>query len=187
MAAGFELIRNQSAGEFVGTTELYDIAAGHSTRLAIGDVVVITGTSNATTGRAGVDAAAQAAAITGVIESFAPDFDNESFNDAGGLAASTGGTAQVIVDPNSLFEAEASATLDAVDVGLNAEAVITAATQTGGLTISNMEIDSATKATTSTLHFRIVKLLEGKTSGVLGDRAIVRLNNTTIRAGAAGV
>jgi len=187
MAAGFELNRNQSASEFVGTTELYDIASGHSTRLAVGDVVRLTGTSNATTGRAGVDAVTQAQSLTGVIESFAPDLENESLNDAGGLAASTAGTALVIIDPNSLFEAEADATLSAVDVGLNVEALITAATQSGGLTISNMEIDSSTKASTSTLHFRIVKLLEGKTSGVLGDRALVRINNSTIRAGATGV
>ena len=187
MSSGFQLDRVQSSGDFTGQTELYEIiAVGNAARLAPGDCVVITGDGDATSGRSGITIAAQAAAITGVIESIAPQLDSESLNDTG-IAASTAGTCQVITDRNAVFEVESSATLVAANVGLNAEAVVTAATQSGGLSISNMTLDQATVATTSTLHFRILRLLPGISSGVLGDRALVRLNETTQTAGAAGV
>lgn len=187
LMAGFQLSRTQNSSEFVGKTELYAIlAADNAARLAPGDCVVITGDGDAVTGRSGITIAAQAAAITGVIDSIAPNIDTESLNDIG-IAASTAGTCQVITDRASLFEVETSATLVVANVGLNAEAVVTAATQSGGLTISNMTLDQATVATTSTLHFRILRLLPGLTSGVLGDRALVRLNNTTEIAGATGI
>lgn len=187
MSAGFELARVQSSGEFTGQTEMYEIiAAGNAARLAPGDAVVITGDGDATSGRSGITIAAQAAAITGIIESIAPQLDSESLNDIG-IAATTAGKCQVITDRNAVFEVECSATLVVANVGLNAEAVVTAATQSGGLTSSNMTLDQATVATTSTLHFRILRLLPGKTSGVLGDRAEVRLNHTTQTDGAAGI
>lgn len=187
MSAGFTLSRTQNSGEFVGKTELYAVLAAETApRLAPGDCVVITGDGDAVTGRSAITKAAQSAAITGVIESIAPSIDTESFNDIG-LAASTAGTVQVITDRDAVFEVETSATLVVANVGLNADAVITSATQSGGLTISNMTLDQATVQTTSTLHFRILRLLNGISSGVLGDRALVRMNNTTAIAGATGI
>ena len=187
MSSGFQLSRLQGSGDFCGGTELYDIdATNNASRLAPGDCVVITGDGHATNGRSGITIAAQGAAITGVIESIAPNFATESLNDTG-IAASTAGTCQVITDRQAVFEVEASATLAAANVGLNADAVVTAATQSGGLTISNMTLDQSTVAVTSTLHFRILRLLDGATSGTYGDRALVRFNNTTEIAGAAGL
>ena len=186
--AGFELSHSRSSsGDFTGVGQEYDIPVGNAGRLAVGDAVTLTGTSNATNGRAGVVIAAQGASIVGVITSFSPDIANESFNDAGGIAATTAGACHVVTDEKAMFEVECSATLNAVDVGLNAEAVVTAATQSGGLTISNMTLDSATKATTNTLHFHIHRLLEGATTGTLGDRALVSLNGTYFNTGATGV
>ncbi len=72
------------------------------------------------------------------------------------------------------------------DVGLNADSDWATATLSGGLTVSNMALDATTALGTNTLQFRIVQLLEDD-AGVLGNRAIVRFNNTTIRAGTTGV
>lgn len=198
MGAGFQLNRSQSSGEFAGVTEVFDIAATHTTRLAVGDVVTISGTSTVTpvgsqmAGRSQIDAAdpndaPPIAEITGIISSFTPNLAEESLNDAGGLAALTAGSAQVVIDNNTLFEVESATTLVANNVGLNATFVATEATQTGGLTISNMTLTGTGAVAEVDFPFRIFKLLEGKTSGVLGDRALVRMNNTTAKPGALGV
>lgn len=185
MSGGFKWIGSRSDDPH-GKIVTFDVAASHATRLAPGDVVRITGTANATTGLAGIDAAAAGQSITGVINSIEPQVATENFTDTG-LAASTAGTVKVNIDPEALYEVDTSATLAVADVGLNADIVATAATQSGGLTISNMTLDSATKAATATLQFRIVELRAGLTTGVLGDRAVVKVNNSTSRAGATGV
>jgi len=187
MPAGFQLSRSRGVGDFTGSTIEYDIPSDNGGRLAVGDAVTLTGDSNSVDGQAEIVIGAQGASIIGVIASISPDIANESFNDAGGIAASTAGKAAVITDEKALFEVECSATLLATDVGRNADAVVTAATQSGGLTISNMTLDSATKATTNTLHFKIHRLLEGATSGTLGDRALVSLNGTYNNTGATGI
>ena len=183
---GFEYSNQAGACGPTGNVRTYHVDSGHSTRLTVGDVVKATGTSH-TDGVKEVDAATQGAAVVGVIAGIDFTLSGETLSPAGTLAASTAGTVQVITDPLALFEVECDETLSDVDVGLNADAAVTASTLSGGLAISNMVLDSSTKATTQTLHFNIVALLKGKTSGTLGDRALVRLNNCEVSDGAAGV
>lgn len=187
MPAGFEFSGYQGAGDLTGAQRQFDIPSDNAARLAVGDAVTLNGDSNVTTGEAEIVKASQGTRIAGVIAGFAPDIANESFSDATGIAATTAGKALVTIDKNALFEVECDETLVAADVGLNADAVVTAATQSGGLTISNMEIDSSTKATTATLHFKIHRLLSGKTSGTLGDRALVSINGSFLQGDITGV
>lgn len=181
----FNLDLSQGSADHNGKLETYSVAVTHSTILAPGDVVVLTGTSDAE-GIAAADAAAQGAAVTGIIASIDPRFVGEALSDTG-LPALTAGSIKVHIDPNLNFIVECSAALAAVDVGLNADAVVTAATKTGGLTISNMELDSATKAGTATLQFRILALVANNDGVIDGLKARVSFNNTTMRAGTAGV
>ena len=184
--AGFGLDLSQGSYDHNGKLESYDVDAAHATLLAPGDVVVLTGTSNAE-GVAGVDAGSAGAAITGVVAAFEPIFAGEQLSETG-LPASTGGTALCHIDPNLNFIVDVSnGTLSATDVGLNADAAFTAATKSGGLTISNMTLDAGTALGTSTLQFRIVGLAPNDSGVVDGTRARVRFNNTTVRSGTAGV
>lgn len=182
--AGFKYRKSQAGGGTTGNVYTFAVDAAHATLLAPGDVVVITGDGDAN-GVSEVDAAAAGAAFTGVIESVDLQLAGESLTETG-LPASTAGTVKVRVDQYALYEVDSDATLVAADVGLNADINATAATKSGGLTVSNMNIDAATKATTATLQWRIVALLEDD-DGVLGNRALVRPNNTTASDGAAGV
>lgn len=184
MAGGFTWAGSYSDDPH-GKIRLFDVASSHSTRLGIGDVVRITGTGNSTTYIGGIDAAAAGQSITGVITGFVPPFATESFLDTG-LAASTAGQALVNTDPFALYIVDTSAQLAVADIGLNADIVATAATQSGGLTISNMTLDSSTKNTTSTLQFRIIGILPDD-NGTVGNRALVMVNNSTQKAGATGV
>lgn len=183
--SGFTLKQTQSDSGTEGKVYEYNVDSGHATLLAPGDVVRITGGAS-TEGKPQVDAATAGQSITGIISAIKPNFVGEALTETG-LVASTEGDVSVHVDPNSLFEVDVSnGPLVAADVGLNADCLPTAATKAGGITVSNMTLNATGKATTATLQFRIVALLEDE-DGTLGNRAIVRINNSTIRAGAAGV
>jgi len=182
----FNLDLSQGSADHNGKLETFSVAATHSTILAPGDVIVLTGTSD-TDGIAGADAGAQGAAITGVIASIDPTFVGEALSDTG-LPALTAGNLKAHVDPNLNFIVNVTGgALGAADVGLNADADVTAASKSGGLTISNMSLDSLTKAGTATLQFRIMGLAPNDDGVIDGLTARVRLNNSTMRAGTAGV
>lgn len=194
MGAGFQLSRSQSSAEFSGVTETFDVDGAHAGIIAIGDVVTLSGTSTVTpigsqmAGRAQVDSPANGTSpFTGIVCSIVPDLSNESLNDAGGLPATTAGSVVVVLDNASLFEVESDLLIAADGVGLNFDFIDDVATQTGGLSISNMELDGSSGVVTKATPFRLVKLLEGLTSGILGDRALVRMNDTTTNDGATGI
>lgn len=183
--AGFEAVKRSGSAESTGMVQTFAVDAAHATLLARGDVVVITGDGDAN-GVSEVDTGNAATLNTGVIISVDFTLAGESLTETG-LLASTAGTVKVNQDQNQLYEVETDATLTATDVGFNCGINVTTATKSGGLTISNMTLDSATAAATQTLPFRIVRLLNGATTGTLGDRALVRPNATTQSDGSVGI
>ncbi len=183
--AGFEYARKQGTGGTEGMVQTFAVDATHATLLAPGDAVVITGDGSAT-GVSEVDTGNTGTANTGVIISVDFQLAGENLTETG-LPASTAGNVKVQLDPQALYEIESDATLIVANVGLNVGINVTTATKTGGLTISNMDLDSSSIAVTQTLPYRIVALLEGSASGVLGDRALVSPNATTQSDGALGI
>jgi uncharacterized protein YigE (DUF2233 family) len=184
---GFTIDLSQGSSDHNGKLETYNVAASHATLLAIGDVVTITGTATAADGVAEADAAEQDAPVTGVVAGFEPTFVGEALSQTG-LAALTAGKARCHIDPNLNFIVPVSGgNLAAADVGLNADADVTAATKSGGLVVSNMALDSTTKAATATLQFRIVGIAANESGEFDGSFARVRFNNSTLSTGSAGV
>lgn len=182
---GFTTNRTQGQGDYTGKVETYSVNASHARIIAPGDIVNISGTSDSE-GRGEVDnfaAGAIAGQIAGVVASVAPQFVGENLSTTA-LAASVAGQLSVHIDPDLVFEADSDATLSAGDVGLNVG--FNAANASGILNTSNYTIDSSSVAATVTLPLRIVKLLESS-AGVLGDRALVRMNSSTLAAGTVGV
>lgn len=191
--SGFTATKMQGSSGYCGDVQTFYVAAAHATLLAPGDAVVITGTSTQPSSPdsgieavADVDTGNATTLNTGVISSVDFQLAGESLTETG-LPASTAGTVKVNMDPQQLYEIEADATLAVTQVGLNIGINVTTATKSGGLTISNMTLDTATAATTVTLPYRIVALKAGVTSGVLGDRAVVRANATTQSNGSVGI
>lgn len=184
--SGFEFKKSTSGGDYTGRVSTYEIAST-AQAMAIGDVVVLTGTASAE-GVADVDpiTGTYSAGVTGVVVGFEPNYANEGFVSTG-VANATAATVHVIDDPNALFEVESATTLAVTDVGLNCKVVATAATTAGNLYISQMKITGTAAAATSTFPFQIVALRKGATTGTLGDRALVRINNSTVRAGGTGI
>ena len=180
--AGFKYRKSQAGGGTTGNVSTFAVDAAHATLLAPGDAVIITGDGDAN-GVSEVDTGAAATANTGVLESVQVVTTDLTET---GLAALTTGLVRVRVDQFALYEIDADATYNADSVGLNTGINITTATKSGSLTISNMTADFATVATTQTLPYRVVALLEDD-AGVLGNRVLVRPNASTASDGAAGI
>lgn len=172
MAGGFRPVQDISGGSYTGKVQTFSVAAGHTTLLAVGDLVRITGTADAN-GLAGVDAAAAGTLITGPI--VAIDF-NPSNLETKGLAISTAGTVKVATDPMILLEAISSTTVAVTDVGGNAEIVATEATASGGLVNSNMTVNTGT-VIAGTAQIRIEGLKDGGTAA--GTTLYCRINEST--------
>ncbi len=173
MAGGFRPIQDISGGPYCGKVQTFAVAVGHSTLLAPGDLVRITGTARAVDGMAEVDAAAAAQTITGPIISVGYNMSNLEQK---GLPAGIAGTVTVASDTNMLMEAEASTTVALTDVSGNAEIVASVATLSGGLVNSNMKVNTSSVGS-ATAQIRIVGLKDGDTSS--GATMIVRINEST--------
>lgn len=92
----------------------------------------------------------------------------------------------VYADPELEFMVQTTGSYAAADVGLNAD--LSAGTADSTLKKSGMAIDTTTQATTATLQFKILGLLE-KGENAVGNYAIIRVkpNNHAFKAGVAGV
>lgn len=184
MPGGFKYVGSLFDDQ-TGKLRTFGVPAAHASLIAIGDVVRVTAAADAN-GDPQVDVATATQSVTGVISGITPNYSTENFTDVS-LAALTAGSVQVIVDPRAEFEVDVSnGPLVVADVGLNVDLVATAATASGGLTISNMTVNATGKNTTDTLPFRVIRLVVGS-DGVLGSRCVVRINNSTAIAGATGV
>ncbi len=183
--AGFKWIGTDSQGDINGKVKTFHVDSAHAAVMGIGDVVLATGTAF-TDGMAEVDTGTANTANTGIVTAVLPNIATEALSQTW-LSATTAGYVEVNTDPFALFAVDvANGPLAVTDVGLNAPLVATTGTVSGGLFTSNMKVNATGKATTATLPFRIEGLLRGD-DGVLGSRALVRVNASTSNIGATGV
>jgi len=174
--AGFRPFSSLSTSDFNSKVLPYYVASGHATLLAVGDLVVETGTAanNPSTGYSQVDAVTAGNPILGAIVGIGPNYSNLS---QAGLPAGTAGIVWVLVDPYALYYAEVAAGgIADTDVGSNADVTATAATLTGGYAQSNMVITSSFGS--GSAGIRIVGLFEGQTGA--GATVICRINESSI-------
>ncbi len=172
--AGFKYVGSETGGDISGKVKTFAVVSTHSTAIGLGDLVVVTGDADAE-GRSEVDLASATTAPTGVVTGIRPKFEGEALSTTY-LPASTAGFVEVNTDPFALYECEvANGPLSVDDVDLNAPAVVTAGTVSGSLFSSNMKVNDTGAATTATLPLTIIALKEDA-AGVLGNKAVVRIN-----------
>jgi len=175
MAGGFRPFSSLSTADFNSKVRTFYVASGHASLLAVGDLVVETGTAaNNPEGYSEVDAVTAGGLILGAIVSIDPNFSNLS---QAGLPASTAGYVKVLTDPYALYYAEVAAGgIVATDVGLNADVTATAATATGGVANSNMVITSSFGS--GSAGVRIVSLVDGAVGA--SATVVCRINESSI-------
>lgn len=183
--AGFKYVGTEAQGDITGKTKRFAVVSGHASKLGIGDLVLVTGDADAK-GISEIEIGTANTANTGVVTGIEPIWAGEDLSKTY-LPDSTAGYLLVNVDPDATYECEvANGPLSVDDVDRNAPAVVTEGTVSEGLYTSNMKVNKTGVANTSTLPLRIVKLLEDS-DGVLGNKALVKLNETTSRLGATGI
>ncbi len=188
---GFQFRRSQAGSEVCGTVETFRVLATHTKTMAIGDPVkIIANTATTGDGLSTVDHVAltevsYVTQVAGIIAGF--DFDPDALSSIS-LGALKGGLARVIIDPNSVFEADVIGTaLTRADTGQNADIEVKFVKVAGGLTTSQTGIDGATTPTNVvTRPLRIIEVLTGR-DGVFGSRSLVSMNAGFTRPGTVGV
>jgi hypothetical protein len=165
----------------------YVIVAADGTAVYPGDVVKLSGTSDADGNFASVVLAAAGDAVIGVVGEFEPNRDN--LNIAGqARAASTLRYVYVFDDPMIVFEAETSnGTAAITDVGLNVNHAV--GTPNATTATSGAYLDFGTEATTAALTFKILGF-SSRVDNEVGASAklLVKINNHQfVHTGALGV
>jgi len=170
--AGFKPVQNMGGGSYTGKIVTYAIGTGNGKALAVGDLVVIAGQSNAA-GLQEVETITNTSLITGAIVSFSPNYSDL---EQSGIAASTAGECQVSVGLDVLYETTSSTTVAATDVGQNAAVTATEASTAGGLRVSNMDLNTSSFGT-ATDQIRLEGLKDG---GIAADSTVyVTINESS--------
>lgn len=176
---GFTALKMESDGDYTGKLKTYAVISA-SQNLSPGDALLAVGTADST-GRQDIDVASTTGSVTGILASVSPQFVGENFSGTG-LASGGSSNVQVHVDPMQLFEVDVSnGPLAVANVGLNANMVVTAASNPDGVTISNHSLNATGVATNLAFPWRIVRLTKDS-DGVLGNRAVVMMNNSSIKS-----
>lgn len=183
---GFRLSRQQGGGYHSGGGNLYAVASGDSQVLAIGDLVVRTGTATAE----GVPfvtmiTAGTGNAVTGSVIGRTNGDLTLLHDDTLNTVASTLQYILVEDDPSATFEAQMDGAFAITDISNNANVVIGTSTVDGK---SIMEVNSSGITTTATLQVKILRLLRAIDNEVGANaRVEVLLNNHTEANNSAGI
>lgn len=194
---GLSPVKMITGAPYNGASNQYSIAADYATALYIGDPVISTGTADSK-GVAGIALAAATGPIRGVIvglsdqpfSSSAAGVTNPNITYRPAAAQSTVWYAQVVDDPNVVFEVQEHANgtqLAATEVGLNQVLYLAA----GNGYVSGWLLASATDATpntTATLQVRLLGLAQ-RQDNVFGAYAKwnVLINAHELRVGQVGL
>jgi len=177
---GIRPVYNEDGSPWAGTLREYSVPASDATALYVGDPVIIAGDADAT-GIATATRASVGGRITGTIVGFRP---SATFVANGYRAASTAEYAIVATGTGVIYEVQANGTLNAADVGLNADIVIAAGNK---LTGSGVQLDVATKGTGATLALRILGFVQRADNDLTANsKVLVRINLPTEAGIASG-
>lgn len=158
-------------------------AAGDGAAAFPGDLVLFTGVFDASGYPIVKQAAATDVGLAGAIVSV--DVNGASLENIYRLA-STARYCKVNVDPNTIYECQANASLALIDAGMRFKPVVAAGNTTLGT--SGMQLDVSTKATTATFPLTVVKYVDGTVPAATYNRVLVKINSHYFGSlGTAGV
>ena len=187
---GLSPVKSINGAPWNGQANLYSIASGYNTALAIGDPVISSGTADSN-GVPGIVLAADTGAIRGVIVGLGTSVGliaNPSNLDSTVRPANSVGVwyALVVDDPNVIFEVQDSgaSALAAADTALNTNLV----SGTNNGFVSGWTVDGVDKAATATLQVTLLGL-SYRIDNAFGQYAkwLVKINNHELAAGTSGL
>lgn len=177
---GFRPIKNIMGSAYSGEVIKMWIPASDGTATFVGDIVKLSGTAD-TDGNPSVIQAAAGNTPVGVIVWMEPNpLDlTQNYRPASQSIAgqNAGRWVYVAADPDLIMEVQGSGTFALGDVGQNASVTVGSGSTTTGQ--SAMTLDDATKATTSSLVFQIIGVVQRPDNDVTGvtlTKLLVRFN-----------
>lgn len=195
---GFRPANSAIGGAMQGQGHMYAVAASDGTALFVGDPVKLDGSASAD-GIPTVTKATQGAAVLGVVVGVIPTKMDPATGKitAGSISLDTpvyrpASTFQYVLvndDPSQVYEVEAvtgsnsSYSFALANVGLNADLSTVAGSTTTGA--SAAALDMATAATTATLQFKILGVVQRPDNEPTGNatKVLVKINNATLGGG----
>lgn len=170
--SGFKPVKHLSGAPYNGQCNIYEVPAGETIPVFVGDLVVLSG-SAATSFYPAVEAPVAAAAVTGDYVGAVVGVLNTKWDPVEGKmstgtisldtpqyrAASTKQFVLVADSPDLIFEAEADAAVALASIGLNVGVVEGDGSASLGSTTtgaSGMQVDASSVAVTATLPLQIV-------------------------------
>jgi len=154
--SGFRVVQAFGSSATNAKVNMYFIPATDSTATFVGDLVKLTGAGDTTGIPVVTSVTAAADVVVGIVVGFVADPNRLDLKHR---LASTDRYVFVCDAPEVMLEAQDSGTTAAADVGQNVQ--VSVATAGNGVTgVSGMQLDGATKATTATHLFQIVKVVQ---------------------------
>lgn len=190
--SGFSPVKYLNGADWDGRGNIYYINSSDTNAFYVGDPVVLSGDGDSSRGIPGITIATAGSPIVGVVMAVGANPDGGPYIDPSDLtkvyAPATKTKAYyawVCDDPNVIFEAQENGTaLTSADIGLNINFVAGA----GNGYISGYTLQNSTKATTSSLNFKLLGLVR-RQDNAFGTNAkwLVLPNNHLFKAGVTGV
>lgn len=190
---GFRVVKHLNGSPYNGQANLYYVASA-ADEILVGDIVKLGGSAD-TNGIASADLAAAGDVPIGVVVGIMHSkFDPVGKMNSGSVAldvpavtqiAASGAAYIMVADsPDVVLEGETSnGTLAAVDIGLNVSHANAA--RTSATTTSPATVDAGTKATTSTLNFRLLGFVQ-RVGNEIGASAKVLVGFNVHQFGSVG-
>ena len=197
---GFRPVKHITGTPYNGQANIYEVAAGETIPVFIGDLVVLSN-SAATGGYPAVEAPIAAAATSGnyvgaVVGILNTKLDPNGLMSTGSIsldtpqyrAASTKTYVLVADSPGLVFEAQADDTIAFASVGLNVGVVEGSGSASLGSTTtgaSGMQVDASSVATTSTLPLQILAITPRPDNAGASayNKVLVRINTHAFSPG----
>ena len=176
--SGFTPIGTLSGADYHGKMRRVVFAVGDAVAAFPGDLVKLTGTTDATGKIPVVAQSAAADASIGVLVSLEPDFTDEGSLNTNYREALTARTGYVLFGQDVLYKIQEDSDGNAIEIteaGFNCDVVVGSGNTITGA--SGMELDSDSAANTSTLNVRLHHVFDAP-DNALGDNAewVVSIN-----------
>lgn len=176
---GFVPAKTGLGAPWNGQLTKYYVTPGDTTAIFVGDLVSLSGGSDANGVRAVTKTAIGGAAVGAVVDT---EYNMVNLNSPQYRPASTGMYVYVADDPNTVYEAQASGTVAATTAGLNANHA-----DAGGSTVtgkSGETVNFATASTTATLTLKILDFVQSPENEVdTSAKVRVKINNHQLAGG----
>ncbi len=176
---GFKPVKTGLGAPWNGQLTKYFVAASNATPIFVGDLVSLDGTSDVN-GIRGLTKTAIGGAAVGCVVNV--EYDMVNLNSPQYRPGSQARYVYVADDPQTVYEVQASGTVAATTVGMNANHA-----DAGGNTVTGQSgetVNFATAAVTATLTLKILDIVQSPENEVAADAKVrVKINNHQLASG----